>query len=223
MVFILSALGWIRIRGLWNLPDERNWLWGKLGFVLMGGAMLSKSLIQFSVDGQFYVVFPPYCLKWIVSSLMLNSLWPLELQPTGLLYPWDFPGKNTGVGCHFLLQGIFSTQRSDLGLPHCRQTVYHLSCQGSHYLSEWLLSKKINNSTGKDIEKRKPLCTIGGNVNWYNHYRKWGFPGGSEGKESTCDEGDLGSIPGSGSSPEEGHVNPLQYSCLENPMNRGAW
>ena len=41
----------LRIRGLWKLPDERDWLRGKLGFVLMGRAMLSKSLIQFSVDG----------------------------------------------------------------------------------------------------------------------------------------------------------------------------
>ena len=49
-----------------------------------------------------------------------------------------------------------------------------------------------------------------------------GFPGGSDSKESTCNAGDLGSIPGSGRSPEEGHGNPLQYSCLENPMVRGA-
>ena len=43
-----------------------------------------------------------------------------------LLHSWDFPGKNTGVGCHFLLQGIFPTQGSNSGLPHCRQTLYHL-------------------------------------------------------------------------------------------------
>ena len=44
-----------------------------------------------------------------------------------------------------------------------------------------------------------------------------GFPGGSDGKESACNGGDLGSIPGLGRSPEKGHDNPLQYSCLENP------
>ena len=44
--------GWRRIRDLWKLPDGRDWLRGKLGLVLMGGAMLSKSLIQFSVDGR---------------------------------------------------------------------------------------------------------------------------------------------------------------------------
>ena len=53
-----------------------------------------------------------------------------------------------------------------------------------------------------------------------------GFPGGSVGKEiaySAGDARDMGSIPGMGSSPGGGHGNPLQYSCLENPMDRGAW
>ena len=46
---------------------------------------------------------------------------------------------------------------------------------------------------------------------------------GSDGKESACSAGDLGSVPGSGRVPGEGNGRPLQYSCLENPMNRGAW
>ena len=50
-----------------------------------------------------------------------------------------------------------------------------------------------------------------------------GFPGGSEGKASASNAGDLGSIPESGRSPGEGNGNPLQYSCLENPMDGGAW
>ena len=50
----------------------------------------------------------------------------------------------------------------------------------------------------------------------------FGFPGGSEVKASDYDAGDRGSIPGSGRSPGEGNGNPLQYSCLENPMDRGA-
>ena len=49
----------------------------------------------------------------------------------------------------------------------------------------------------------------------------WGFAGGSDGKESTCYAEDLGSIPGSGKSPGEGNSYPLQYSCLESPMDRG--
>ena len=46
------------------------------------------------------------------------------------LRPWDFPGRSTEVGCHFLLQRIFLTQGSNLGFPHCRQTLYRLSHQG---------------------------------------------------------------------------------------------
>ena len=50
-----------------------------------------------------------------------------------------------------------------------------------------------------------------------------GFPGGSDAKESTCNAGDLGSIPSLERSLGEGNGNLLQYSCLENPMDRGAW
>ena len=55
------------------------------------------------------------------------------------------------------------------------------------------------------------------------HQYKLGFPGGSEVKASACNMGDPGSIPGSGRSTSEGNGNPLQYSCLENPMHREAW
>ena len=50
----------------------------------------------------------------------------------------DSPGKNTGVGCHALLQGIFPTHRSNPGLSHCRWTLYHLSHQGSPRILEWV-------------------------------------------------------------------------------------
>ena len=50
-----------------------------------------------------------------------------------------------------------------------------------------------------------------------------GFAGGSDGKESACNAGDAGSLPGLGRSHREGNDNPLQYSCLENPMDGGTW
>ena len=62
--------------------------------------------------------------------VMADSLQPQGLQHARLLCPWDFSGKNIGVGCHFLLQGIFLTQgqNSDLlSLLHCGQVLYHLS------------------------------------------------------------------------------------------------
>ena len=61
-------------------------------------------------------------------------------------------------------------------------------------------------------------------VSFYGYlYQFKSFPGGSDGKPSACSAGDLGSTPGLGRSPGEGNGNPLQYSCLENPMDRGAW
>ena len=68
-------------------------------------------------------------VKWS-RSVMSNSATPWT-EAYRLLCPWDFPGKNVGVGCHFLLQEIFPTQGLNLDLPYCRQTLYHLSHQGS--------------------------------------------------------------------------------------------
>ena len=56
----------------------------------------------------------------------------------------------------------------------------------------------------------------------YSNYKQ-DFPGGSDGKASAYNAGELGSIPGLGRFPGEGNGNPLQYSCLENPTDRGAW
>ena len=64
-------------------------------------------------------------------SVLFNSLQLHGLQPTRLLCPWDSPGKKTGVGSLSLLQGIFPTQGSNPGLPHCGQILYALNHQGS--------------------------------------------------------------------------------------------
>ena len=61
-----------------------------------------------------------------VASVLSDSLQPHGPLPTRLLCPWSSPGKNTGVGCHFFLQGIFLTQESNLGFLHCRQMIYCL-------------------------------------------------------------------------------------------------
>ena len=60
-------------------------------------------------------------------------------------------------------------------------------------------------------------------INWSNAFVEQYLPGGSDGKASVYNEGDLGSIPGLGRSPGEGNGNPLQYYCLENPMDGGTW
>ena len=66
-------------------------------------------------------------VKLLSGIRLLATPWTL---PARLLHPWDFPGKITGVGCHFLHQGIVPTQGSNPGLLYCRQTFYHLSHNG---------------------------------------------------------------------------------------------
>ena len=73
-------------------------------------------------------------IRWldiIINSMeiyiYLHQLYIYLLLCTSLLCPWNSPGRNIGVGCHFLLQGIFPTQRSNPGLLHCRHILYHLS------------------------------------------------------------------------------------------------
>ena len=66
-----------------------------------------------------------------VPSVVSDSLRPHGLQPARLLCPWDSPGKNTGAGCHALLQSICPTQRSNLCLLHCKQMFHLLSHLGS--------------------------------------------------------------------------------------------
>ena len=83
-------------------------------------------------------LFPPHS-QWSITpfewesghSVVSYSLRPHGLWPTRLLCPWDFSGKSSGVGCHFLLHGIFLTQGSNPGLPNCRQMLYHVKHQGS--------------------------------------------------------------------------------------------
>ena len=115
---------------------------------------------------------------------------PMDCSPTRLLRPWDFPGKNTGVGCHFLFQEIFLTLGLNPGLLHCRQMLYRLSHQGSKYVVNTL---------------PRCICAVKNQV------------------KNPASTGDPGLMPGSERSPGVGNGNPLQYSCLENGMDRGVW
>ena len=117
--------------------------------------MLSKAVIV--ICSQIYSFSNIYCryavcqalcdkaqaYQWTkgkgIRSVVSDSLRPHGLQSTRLLCPWDFPGKSTRVGCHCLLQEIFLTQGLNPGLPHCRQTLYHLSHQGRF---QWTVNKR---------------------------------------------------------------------------------
>ena len=65
-------------------------------------------------------------------SVVSDSATPTDCSPPGSSVHGDSPGKNTGVGCHALLLGIFPTQGSNPGLPHCRQILYHLRLVSYH-------------------------------------------------------------------------------------------
>ena len=123
-------------------------------------------------------------LKWtyyfrikvhVSRSIIPGSLWSHGLQPMRLFCPWDFPGKDAGMGCHFLLQRIFPTQGSNPGLLHCRQILYRMSYKGSpivmafyskpsQSISVWSRNKYSQsdytiNSELNDIRKQAVFCT----------------------------------------------------------------
>ena len=114
------------------------------------------------------------------------------------------------------------------------------------FLSSFLITRKIicfistvsvRNERWGRVLSTEPWCLVKGGLQavtaWFRfsllgdtlnlRFESWGFPGGAEVKASACSVGDLGSIPGSGRSPGEGNGNPLQYSCLENPMDGRVW
>ena len=102
---------------------------GKLGcgcLLVSGGMLLSlyRSVKKLVLQCLSCFSFTGRC------SVVSDSLRPHGLQPMRILFPWDFPGKSTGVGCHFLLQGIFLTQGLNPGPLHCRQTFYPLKPSG---------------------------------------------------------------------------------------------
>ena len=139
-------------------------------------------------------------LKLFFKESESHSVVSNSLRPHGLYIPWNSLGQNTGVSSPSLLQGIFPTQFSHIA---------------GRFFTSWATSWLENGANNAKVEGLIPKCTI---ATLYG-----GFPGGSDSKESACNLGDLGSIPGWGRSLEEGNGNPLQYSCLENPMDRGAW
>ena len=100
-----------------------------------------------------------------------------SLQLHGSHSPWNSPGQNIGVGSLSLLQGIFPTQGSNPGLPHCRQTFYQLSHQGSPSIRGMqvktnnltlvrmtIIKKSMNNKCWRGCGERESSYTVGGNI-----------------------------------------------------------
>ena len=110
-----------------------SWLFTSPGQSIRASA--SASVLSMNIQDWFPLELTD--LISLQSKVKVKSLSHVQLFATPwtiayqLLCPWDFPGKNSGRGCHFLLQGIFPAQGSNLGLPHCGQMLCHLSHQGS--------------------------------------------------------------------------------------------
>ena len=143
---------------------------------------------------------------------MPDSARPHRPQSTRLLCPWDSPGRNTGVGCHFLLQCMHACEVtsvvSDSVRPYGQQPTRLLCPRDS-------LDKNTGVGCHFLLHCHCPCSAPISSQRW----AALSFPGGSEVKASASNAGDPGSIPGSGRAPGEGNGKPLQYSCLENPVD----
>ena len=109
-----------------------------------------------------------------LKSWWCDSLPPPRLYPTRLLCPWDSQGKNTGVGSHALLQGLFPTQGSKPDLPHCRQILYHLSHWRSPRILEWV-AYPSSKGPSQPRNRTEVFCIAGG------FFTSWGTPRGIRG------------------------------------------
>ena len=104
-------------------------------------ASTARAALKSTLSGKLLGAVLVSCCRHLESesvscSVVFNPSWLHGLEPAGLLCLWNSSVKNTGLGCHFLLPGIFPTQGLNPGLLHCRQILYYLSHQGSpHHLS----------------------------------------------------------------------------------------
>ena len=120
---------------------------------------LHKANLLVALESAFMVLLHGWMLACSVPKSCLtlcdqsHTRLPLDSQPTRLLCPWDFPGKNTGLGCHFLLQGIFPIQQSNLYLLHWQADSLPLSHLGSPCRWIWANKCRVANNgkcpTGK--------------------------------------------------------------------------
>ena len=133
---------------------------------------------------------------------MSDSVRPHRRQPTRLPHPWDSPCKNTGVGCHFLLQCMKVKSESEVA-QSCLTLRDPMDCSLPGFSAHGIFQARVLEWAATAFSQVAQAV-----------------------KNMPANAGDIRDavlIPGSGRSPGAGHGNPLQYSCLENPMNREAW
>ena len=132
-VYPESGIQWESIYGCcYYCHYHQTWTWDPYPF------QWSCSVWLISPWNGIYEVNPKWKVevKVLVTQFFSDSLWLSGLWPTRLLYPRNFPGKNTWLGTHSLLQSIFVTKGLSPGLPCCRQILYCLGHQGSSKLAQ---------------------------------------------------------------------------------------
>ena len=105
--WLTGKIGW-KEKWYRRMGNYRNYF-SEICLYFPGGAVVETPYSQCKISGFNHCL----CIPSSVASIVSNSVWPYGLQPTRLLCPWDSPGKNTGVGCHALLQRIFPTLGSN--------------------------------------------------------------------------------------------------------------
>ena len=146
----------------------------------------------------------PLCFPY---KVLQPRLWSQEEAPYSTWVSMDKSHIPLGLSTHLPIPGLRIINHSVLPTSDCRGNKVPTTQPGPH-----------PRQTGGSLSSSSTLSFI-----YIILYILWGFSGGSDGKESACNVRDLGSVPGWGRSPGGGQGNPLQYSCLENPMDRGAW
>ena len=159
-----------------------------------------------------------FCARVCVCAQSHPTLWdPTECSPPG--------SSGHGISRQEHWSGLPFPPPGDLPDPGIKPTSPALQ---AHSLP-WI---HLGSLSADKAQTQRPACASSRLIFTRRHvilaftrklnFRKMGFPGGSDGKASAYNEGDLGSVPGSGRSPGEGNGNPCQYSCLEKPMDGGA-
>ena len=149
----------------------------------------------------FCQLFP---ISWVIYPL--RTLYLSKIQEKILLEVWFSIGQNA-------IQDRELSQPP--GIPPPKTAMFRFP-----FTAPCLAAQQQGGPRGVVTSGHKQLCSCG---HLHIVMMALGFPGGSSNKESDCNAGDLGSIPGLGRSPGGGHGNPLQCSGLENPMDRGGW
>ena len=142
---LCGRLDW---RGVWGMMDTFTWY------------MYMYSWVFSLFIWNYHIIVNRLCCAVLSHSVVSDSCDPTDCSPLGSSVHGDSPGKNTGVGCCAIFQGIFPTQQSNPGLSHCRWILYHLSHQGSPRILEWVADPFSRGLSSPGIKPRSPALQV---------------------------------------------------------------